>query len=132
MWPRTNGQTVDQRSDHEPTDAGVTGLGEAYRGGGVTEVMEYMEECLVGENSLDVERLCRRMVQDMSGHGGTTGKVVTAASGIEITLWNDMLDRDDPLINEGYVEVPEEPGLGIALDADVVEEHLLDPGTMFG
>ncbi len=70
------------------TDAGVTGIGESYRGGGVTEIMEYMKRFLVGENPLDVERLFRRMVQETSGHGGTTGKVVTAASGIEIALWD--------------------------------------------
>lgn len=70
------------------TDAGVTGIGEAYRGGAVTDIMEYMKQFLVGENPLDVERLFRRMVQDMSGHGGTTGKVVTAASGIEMALWD--------------------------------------------
>lgn len=70
------------------TDAGVTGIGEAYRGGGVTDIMEYMERFMVGENPLDVERLFRRMVQETSGHGGTTGKVVTAASGIEIALWD--------------------------------------------
>lgn len=70
------------------TDAGVTGIGEAYRGGGVTDIMDYMKRFLVGENPLDVERLFRRMVQETSGHGGTTGKVVTAASGIEIALWD--------------------------------------------
>jgi len=70
------------------TDAGVTGIGEAYRGGGVPEIVEYTNRFLVGENPLDVERLFRRIVQEMSGHGGTTGKVVTAASGIEIALWD--------------------------------------------
>ncbi len=70
------------------TDAGVVGLGESYRGGGVTEIMSYMERFLIGENPLDVERLFRRMIQETSGHGGTTGKVVTAASGIEIALWD--------------------------------------------
>ena len=70
------------------TDAGVTGLGESYRGGSVTDIMDYMTDFLVGENPLDVERLFRRMVQETSGHGGTTGKVVTAASGIEIALWD--------------------------------------------
>lgn len=70
------------------TDAGVVGLGESYRGGGVTEIMEYMRNFLIGENPLDVERLFRRMIQETSGHGGTTGKVVTAASGIEIALWD--------------------------------------------
>ncbi|MWV64569.1 mandelate racemase/muconate lactonizing enzyme family protein [Halorubrum sp. JWXQ-INN 858] len=70
------------------TDAGVTGIGEAYRGGGVPEIVEYTNRFLVGENPLDVERLFRYIVQEMSGHGGTTGKVVTAASGIEIALWD--------------------------------------------
>jgi L-alanine-DL-glutamate epimerase-like enolase superfamily enzyme len=68
------------------TDAGVTGIGEAYRGGGVPELVEYTNRFLVGENPLDVERLVRYIFQEMSGHGGTTGKVVTAASGIEIAL----------------------------------------------
>jgi L-alanine-DL-glutamate epimerase-like enolase superfamily enzyme len=70
------------------TDAGVTGIGEAYRGGGVPEIVEYTKRFLIGENPLDVERLFRRIVQEMSGHGGTTGKVVTAASGIEFALWD--------------------------------------------
>jgi len=68
------------------TDAGVTGIGEAYRGGGVPELVEYTNRFLVGENPLDVERLVRYVFQELSGHGGTTGKVVTAASGIEIAL----------------------------------------------
>lgn len=70
------------------TDAGVTGVGESYRGGGVPELVEYTKRFLVGENPLDVERIVRLIVQEMSGHGGTTGKVVTAASGIEIALWD--------------------------------------------
>lgn len=70
------------------TNVGVAGIGESYRGGKVTEIMEYMKRFLIGENPLDVERLFNRMIQEMSGHGGTTGKVVTAASGIEIALWD--------------------------------------------
>ncbi|QHS16744.1 mandelate racemase/muconate lactonizing enzyme family protein [haloarchaeon 3A1-DGR] len=70
------------------TDAGITGIGEAYRGGGVPEIVEYTKRFLIGENPLDPERIVRRIVQEMSGHGGTTGKVVTAASGIEVALWD--------------------------------------------
>lgn len=68
------------------TDVGVTGIGESYRGGGIPELVEYTNRFLVGENPLDVERLVRYIFQEMSGHGGTTGKVVTAASGIEVAL----------------------------------------------
>ncbi len=70
------------------TDMGITGLGEAYRGGAVNDIVNYLEDILVGENPLDVERLSRLLIQDTSGHGGTTGKVVTAVSGLEIALWD--------------------------------------------
>jgi len=70
------------------TDGGVTGIGESYRGVSITDIIHQMESFLVGENPLDVERLFDRMVQELSGHGGTTGKVVTAASGVEIALWD--------------------------------------------
>lgn len=70
------------------TDAGITGIGESYRGGAIGEIVEYTKRFLIGENPLDVERIRRLIFQEMSGHGGTTGKVVTAASGIEIALWD--------------------------------------------
>lgn len=70
------------------TDAGVSGLGESYRGSSITDIMREMKPILEGENPMDVERLFRRMIQETSGHGGTTGKVITAASGIEIALWD--------------------------------------------
>jgi L-alanine-DL-glutamate epimerase-like enolase superfamily enzyme len=37
-----------------------------------------------------------------------------------------------PLIEDGYIEVPERPGLGIDIDEATAQEHLADPGTMFG
>lgn len=70
------------------TDAGVTGIGEAYRGPGIQAITNHLAGIITGENPLDVERLVRRMIQETSGHGGTTGKVVTAVSGIEIALWD--------------------------------------------
>lgn len=70
------------------TDTGVTGIGESYRGAAVTDIMDFLEDLVVGENPLDVERIFRRLVQETSGHGGTTGKVVTAISGVEIALWD--------------------------------------------
>lgn len=70
------------------TDADVSGLGEAYRGAGIPSLLEHCGRLLEGENPLDVERLVRHLIQATSGHGGTTGKVVSAVSGIEIALWD--------------------------------------------
>ena len=41
----------------------------------------------------------------------------------EVDWWDD-LHTSDPLIEEGSIEVPEEPGLGIDLDTDTVAEHV--------
>jgi hypothetical protein len=35
---------------------------------------------------------------------------------------------EKPIVNKGYIAVPEKPGLGITLNDDVVKQHLLEPG----
>lgn len=40
-----------------------------------------------------------------------------------IPLWSEMLDLKQP-IREGYITVPDGPGLGIALDEEVIARHL--------
>jgi len=41
----------------------------------------------------------------------------------DVPWWDDLVAADEPLIQDGYIEVPDEPVLGIELDWDVVEEH---------
>ncbi|WP_435073546.1 mandelate racemase/muconate lactonizing enzyme family protein [Halorubrum sp. HHNYT27] len=41
----------------------------------------------------------------------------------DVPWWDDLVASDEPLIQDGYIAVPDEPGLGIELDWDVVEEH---------
>ncbi len=48
---------------------------------------------------------------------------------LDIPFWRDLVTGlDDPLIEEGYVRVPDKPGLGIELNDAVVQEHLRYPG----
>jgi galactonate dehydratase len=71
------------------TDAGVTGIGEAYPSPGVHEVItDYFESVLVGENPLDVERLYNLMRESLSGRGSQQGIGTIAISGVEIALWD--------------------------------------------
>jgi len=46
----------------------------------------------------------------------------------EIPYWSDLVKGTvpNPIIQDGYIAVPEAPGLGIELNDDVVQEHL-DP-----
>jgi len=50
---------------------------------------------------------------------------------LEVDWWDDLVQRSEPLIQDGYIEVPETPGIGIELDRDVVAEHTLGDGSGF-
>jgi len=48
---------------------------------------------------------------------------------VDLPWWKDLVTgMDDPLIEEGYMRVPERPGLGVDLNEDVIREHLRYPG----
>ena len=46
-----------------------------------------------------------------------------------IDWWKDLVKED--VIEDGYIRVPDDPGLGFTLDMDVVEEHMLEGETLF-
>lgn len=71
------------------TDSGLYGIGEAYWGWGVKDlVVNKMKGIIVGEDPLNVDKLYTKMLRDSAGAGAIGGATVTAASGIEIALWD--------------------------------------------
>ncbi len=48
----------------------------------------------------------------------------------QLGWWEDLVEEDN-LIENGGMEVPEEPGLGLTLDFDAVEEHMVEGETLF-
>jgi len=47
----------------------------------------------------------------------------------ELGWWSDLVEED--VIEDGRIEIPEKPGLGVTLDMDTVSEHLVDGETLF-
>jgi len=47
----------------------------------------------------------------------------------ELGWWEDLVEED--VIEDGYIEIPEKPGLGLTRDMDVVEEKMVDGETLF-
>ncbi len=48
---------------------------------------------------------------------------------LDIVWWGDLVEGiDKPIVDKGYIRVPERPGLGVTLNEDVVRSHLL-PGS---
>ncbi len=83
------------------TDAGVSGIGEAYWGPGVKDlILNQLKPLIIGEDPLNVDKLYTKMLMKSGGAGAIAGVTVTAASGIEIALW-DLAGRllDTPAVN---------------------------------
>lgn len=74
------------------TDEGISGLGEAYWGAGVAELVHRARPVILGENPFNVGKLYEMMIRCLSGEGTVGGATVTAVSGIELALW-DLVGR---------------------------------------
>ncbi|HLH20747.1 MAG TPA: mandelate racemase/muconate lactonizing enzyme family protein [Bryobacteraceae bacterium] len=50
---------------------------------------------------------------------------------LDVPWWQDLVEGiEKPIINKGFITVPDKPGLGITLNEDVVRRHLM-PGTEY-
>jgi gluconate/galactonate dehydratase len=47
----------------------------------------------------------------------------------ELDWWSDLVEED--VIEDGYIEIPEKPGLGLTLDMDTVADNLVDGEELF-
>jgi L-alanine-DL-glutamate epimerase-like enolase superfamily enzyme len=51
---------------------------------------------------------------------------------VDDAFWEDLVTGiEKPIVEDGYVTVPEAPGLGVELNEDVVREHLVDGAEFF-
>ena len=50
---------------------------------------------------------------------------------LDVPWWSDLVEGvEKPIVNHGWMAVPDKPGLGITLNEEAVKEHLL-PGTSY-
>lgn len=48
---------------------------------------------------------------------------------VDMPWWNDLVTGlPNPIVQNGYIQVPDTPGLGVELNEEVVKEHLRYPG----
>jgi L-alanine-DL-glutamate epimerase-like enolase superfamily enzyme len=72
------------------TDEGLVGIGEAYHGAGVHQIVvdPRLTRPLIGQDPRNVDKLFRDMMRAMSASGFYQGAVMSAISGIEMALWD--------------------------------------------
>ena len=50
-----------------------------------------------------------------------------------VTGWGDLVEGvSKPIVDHGFITVPEGPGLGVTLNDEVMKRHLMPNTTYFG
>jgi L-alanine-DL-glutamate epimerase-like enolase superfamily enzyme len=50
---------------------------------------------------------------------------------VDVPWWGDLANGiEKPIVNKGFITVPDKPGLGVTLNEEVARQHLLEPGFM--
>ena len=48
---------------------------------------------------------------------------------VDVPWWNDLVEGvSKPIVDKGFIAVPDKPGLGVTLNEAVIKQHLLEPG----
>jgi len=48
---------------------------------------------------------------------------------VDVPWWSDLVEGvEKPIVNHGFITVPEKPGLGVTLNDEVMKQHLFEPG----
>src|SRR4051812_50224920 len=68
------------------TDEGITGLGEAYWGVGVAELVHKAAPVIIGENPHNIRKLYEMMIRCLSGEGSLAGAAGPPLRGNENAL----------------------------------------------
>jgi len=50
---------------------------------------------------------------------------------VDTPWWEDLVNADKPILDEGYTKVPEKPGLGVDLNEEVIKAHLREGEKYF-
>jgi L-alanine-DL-glutamate epimerase-like enolase superfamily enzyme len=59
----------------------------------------------------------------------TEGFLVLENHSVDVPWWGDLVEGvEKPIVNHGFITVPEKPGLGVTLNEEVIKQHLLEPG----
>ena len=76
---------------------------------------------------------CTPVGTTASGHACMAIKsfVALESDGVTLPYWQDIIKREGPFYKNGYLEVPNKPGIGVELNEDVCRSQLADDRGFF-
>lgn len=77
--------------------------------------------------------LCSPVGTMASGHACAAIRtfITLESDSVELPYWQDIVQHDGSFYKDGYLELPNKPGLGIELNEDVCRKHLAEGSGFF-
>lgn len=71
------------------------------------------------------------MMANVHCAAATENFVALEHHGVDVPFWEDLVTGIKPIVQNGFVKVPDRPGLGVDLNEDVAKQHLKKGTTYF-
>ncbi|MHC4179570.1 MAG: mandelate racemase/muconate lactonizing enzyme family protein [Planctomycetota bacterium] len=103
---------------------------DAQKCGGLLETKKIADWADLYYMNMLCHNMCSPVGTIASGHAcmAIRSFVALESDSVELPYWQDIIRRDGPIYRDGYLEIPNRPGLGVELNEEVCRRRLA-PGT---
>lgn len=94
--------------------------------GGLLEAKRIADWADLYYMSMACHNMCTPVGTIASGHAcmAIRSFVALESDSVELPYWQDIVERSGPIYRDGYLEIPNKPGLGVKLNEEVCRKHL--------
>jgi len=99
---------------------------DAQKCGGLLEMKRIADWADLYYLNMLCHNMCTPVGTIASGHACMAIRSFLAleSDSVELPYWSDIIQHGGPIYRDGYLEIPNKPGLGIELDEEVCRKHL--------
>jgi len=106
---------------------------DAQKCGGLLEMKKIADWADLYYINMLCHNMCTPVGTIASGHACLAIKPFLAleSDSVELPYWQDIIQHDGPIYKDGYLELPNRPGLGMELNEEVCRKHLGESSGFF-
>ena len=107
---------------------------DAQKCGGLLETKKIADWADLYYMNMLCHNMCSPVGTVASGHAclAIRSFIALESDSIEIPDWQHVVHWDGPFYKDGYLEIPNKPGLGIELNEEICRKHLSPGSRLFG
>ena len=106
---------------------------DPQRCGGLLETKKIADWANLYYLPMTCHNMCTPVGSIASGHAcmAIRSFIALESDSVELPYWQDIVQHDGPLYKDGYLEIPNKPGIGVELNEEVCRTHLAQGSGFF-